>query len=185
MAHNDDPPWLRQTPKLVLLESTDAQPSLSPQPADPAPTTNSSPPPSDSAMLSTHTLLPPTSSGTTPAPSSTVDDDQYIGWRPQLINPQTATQTPPLSPLDLAMYPGAPVENDPAAARRAVAGLKPLRILSSRRPGGPASAGPSRSSSIQGGDSGASSPSTVSKSGIMGLFSAARRASTIALSVSD
>ncbi|KAF8608919.1 hypothetical protein BDV93DRAFT_551721 [Ceratobasidium sp. AG-I] len=185
MAHNNDPPWLRQSPKFVLSQSTDEQPSISPPP-DPAPApdppANSSLFPSNYTMLSTRTLLPSTSSTTTPAPPSTVDDDQYIGWRPQLISPQTAAQAPPLSPLDLAMYPGAPVENDPAAARRAVAGLRPLRILSSRRPGGPASAGPSRSSSVQGGDSGSNSPSTASRSGIMGFISAARRASTIVIS---
>lgn len=187
MAHNDDPPWLRQAPKFVLLQSSDEQPSVSPPPA-PSPESNSinnpSPFPSNFTMASTRTLSLPNSSHTTPAPPSTVNDDQYVGWRPQLINPQTAAQAPPLSPLDLAMYPGAPVENDPAAARRAVAGLKPLRILSSRRPGGPASAGPSRSSSVQGGDSGSNSPSIASRSAIMNLFSAARRASTIALSVS-
>ncbi|QRV94010.1 hypothetical protein RhiJN_22028 [Ceratobasidium sp. AG-Ba] len=123
-------------------------------------------------------------SASQPAASASLSDsdsdseDGYVGWRPQLTTVQQAAQAPPLSPLDLAMYPGAPAEADPETARKAVAGLRPLRILSSRRPGGPASAGPSRPPST------ASTPgsSSAARSGFISLLSAAKRASAIVVS---
>ncbi|KAG9103067.1 hypothetical protein FRC06_000306 [Ceratobasidium sp. 370] len=173
MAHNDDPPWLRPAPILVLSANTDKSTSISPKTAE----AKSSPAPSPSSdMSSPLTRVPQLALPT--ASSSSASADDFAGWRPQSVAAQQAAQAPPLSPLDLAMYPGAPVEADPVAARKAVAGLKPLRILSSRRPGGPASAGPSRPPGV----SSASSLGEASRAGFMGILSAAKRVSGITVS---
>lgn len=184
MTHNDDPPWLRPPPVVVLPASTDgkksSQVSIS---SGAAPKANSPPtfPPTtrNSENTSSLTLLPsPQIASAGPSSSRAEDDEeQYTGWRPQQMTAQQIAHTPPLSPLDLAMYPGAPAISDPAAARRAVAGLRPLRILSSRRPGGPASAGPSRPPSVE-------ATNSATRSSFMGFFSAAKRASVTTLAVS-
>ncbi|KAJ1304592.1 hypothetical protein OPQ81_005735 [Rhizoctonia solani] len=154
---HEDPPWLRPAPILVVSRDTN----------------NENPQISISSA-------PPKSNISAPGPSSRItDEEEYVGWRPQQITANQVTRSPPPSPLDLAMYPGARASStaDPAEARRAVAGLKPLRILSSRRPGGPASAGPSRRPSVE-----AMSPNSNTLSGFMGFFSAAKRASTAVIS---
>lgn len=188
MDHNDDPPWLRAArPVLVLSPSADDKgsgtpPTISDKPASEieAPTAPF-PPRHSSAIESTPTMLPTPPDIPVSAPN--LDDDQYIGWKPQQMPTQQMARTPPpsLSPLDLTMYPGAPVQNDPAAARKAIAGLRPLRILSSR-PRGPASAGPSRPPSVEGAISSASA--TAARSGFASFFSAAKRVSAIAIAVS-
>ncbi|KAH7339630.1 hypothetical protein B0J17DRAFT_656038 [Rhizoctonia solani] len=182
MADNhEDPPWLRPAPMLVVSRDTDPQISISSAPTLPKPKTSPTSLPTttrSSDMVSRSSLLP-SPNISAPEPSKTADEeDEYVGWRPQQITVQQVTRSPPLSPLDLAMYPGAraPPTTDPAEARRAVAGLKPLRILSSRRPGGPASAGPSRRPSLE-----IMGSNSNTFSGFMGFFSAAKRASVAAV----
>jgi hypothetical protein len=185
MAHNnEDPPWLRPHPILVLPANTDDKSEIQASIVSaPAPRAVSSPtlfPPTtrSSAMTPTPPLLPPThtTTGGTTLSNTPGNEEQYVGWRPQQTSIQRIAHSPPLSPLDLAMYPGAPILSDPAAARRAVAGLKPLRILSSRRPGGPVSAGPSRRPSVE--------VMNSTFTGFMGFFSSAKRASVAAVAVS-
>ncbi|KAG8737085.1 hypothetical protein FRC12_017274 [Ceratobasidium sp. 428] len=176
MAHADDPPWLRPAPTVVLSTNPDGGTSISPKTSEAA--VPPVPPPSSNMPPALTKSLQPTQPTTSSAIAST-SNDNYAGWRPQPIASQPTTQAPPLSPpLDLAMYPGAPVDADPATVRKAVAGLKPLRILSSGRPGGPSSAGPSRPPSVN------STPSSsgATRSGFMSLISAAKRASSIATS---
>ncbi|CAE6424829.1 unnamed protein product [Rhizoctonia solani] len=180
MADNhEDPPWLRPAPILVVSRDTDEKKnphiSITPAPLNlqstllPITARNSDmglkPPLLPSPAISSPALSPPTISE---------QEEEYVGWKPQQITVRQVALTPPLSPLDLAMYPGvkAPPTADPVAARRAVTGLKPLRILSTRRPGGPASAGPGRPSSVE-------AMPGYAFSGFVGFFSsAAKRAST-------
>ncbi|KAG8737097.1 hypothetical protein FRC12_017272 [Ceratobasidium sp. 428] len=176
MAHADDPPWLRPAPTVVLSTNPDGSTSISPKTSEAA--VPPAPPPSSNMPPTLTKSSQPTQLTTSSAIAST-SNDNYAGWKPQPIASQQTAQAPPLSPpLDLAMYPGAPVDADPATVRKAVAGLKPLRILSSRRPGGPSSAGPSRPPSVN------STPSSsgATRSGFMSLISAAKRASSIATS---
>ncbi|KAG8746326.1 hypothetical protein FRC10_005315 [Ceratobasidium sp. 414] len=173
MAYNDDPPWLRPAPTLALPTGADKGTPISPEIAE---TKSSSAPSPSSGMPSPLTRVPQLALPS--ASSSSASEDGHAGWRPQPIATQQAAQAPPLSPLDLAMYPGAPVGADPAAARQAVAGLRPLRILSSRRPGGPSSAGPSRPPGV----SSASSLGEASRASFMGFLSAAKRVSGVAVS---
>ncbi|CAE6459149.1 unnamed protein product [Rhizoctonia solani] len=183
MADNhEDPPWLRPAPILVVSRDTDENISLSSAPTPPKSRTSPASLPAtarSSDMAPRHSLLPsPSISAPGSSSSTTGKEEEYTGWKPQQVTVQQVTQSPPLSPLDLAMYPGAraPPTADPVEARRAVAGLKPLRILSSRRPGGPSSAGPSRRPSVE--VMGANN----ALSGFMGFFSAAKRASVAAVS---
>ncbi|KAG8713901.1 hypothetical protein FRC11_010550 [Ceratobasidium sp. 423] len=185
--HHEDPPWLRPAPILVVSRDTDEKKnshiSLSPAPTPPKPRTSPASLPTtarSSDMAPRHSLLPsPSIFAPGPSSSSSAGKEEYAGWRPQQVTVQRVTQSPPLSPLDLAMYPGAraPSTADPVEARRAVAGLKPLRILSSRRPEGPASAGPSRRPSVE-----VMGSNSNALSGFMGFFSAAKRASVAAVS---
>ncbi|KDN45160.1 hypothetical protein RSAG8_05075, partial [Rhizoctonia solani AG-8 WAC10335] len=185
MADNhEDPPWLRPAPILVVSRDTDEKtnPHISISHA-PARSKSESLPATarNSDMVIRSSLLPSPNISTPGSSSSRVagEEEQYVGWRPQQMTVQQVTLSPPLSPLDLAMYPGvqAPSTADPAEVRRAVTGLKPLRILSSRRPGGPASAGPSRDPSVE-----AMGANYNAFSGFMGFFSAAKRASSVAVS---
>lgn len=176
-GNNEAPPWLRPTPIFVISANADDKNKPQFSASDPAPKTSpttTSPTTRGSEMTSSNG---PSPSHTAPSSVATDDNEQYANWRPQQMTSQRV-HSPPLSPLDLAMYPGAPVLADPVAARRAVAGLKPLRILSSRRPGGTASAGPSRRPSVD------NMNATSAFSGFIGLFSAARRASTAIVTVS-
>ncbi|CAE7196762.1 unnamed protein product [Rhizoctonia solani] len=174
MADNhEDPPWLRPAPILVVSRETDEE--KNPQISILSRSKTKSPPSTTAPNSDMSLLSPPVASSSGPSSSKIVDEDQYVGWIPQQ-NVQHVALSPPLSPLDLAMYPGvrAPPAADPIQARRAVAGLKPLRILSSRRPGGPASAGSNRQSSEAMGSN--------AFSGFMGFFSAAKRASAVVAS---
>ncbi|CAE6414719.1 unnamed protein product [Rhizoctonia solani] len=170
---HEDPPWLRPAPILIVSRDTDEKknPQISITPA-PALSKSKSSSTSLPTTARNSDMLLPSPQISTPA-SSPADEEEYVGWKPQQITVTQVTLSPPLSPLDLAMYPGvrAPPTADPAEARRAVTGLKPLRILSARRPGGPASAGPSRrpSDEVMG--------SNYAFSGFMGFFSAAKRPS--------
>ncbi|CAE6430410.1 unnamed protein product [Rhizoctonia solani] len=189
MANNhEDPPWLRPAPILVVSRDTDEMnnpkisissvPAAIPKPnalSRSLPATARSPGTAPQAAL-----LPSPNIPAPGLPSPRVAEEaEYVGWRPQQITAQQVTQSPPLSPLDLAMYPGAraPPRADPMEARKAVAGLKPLRILSTRRPGGPASAGPSRRPSVE-----VMGSNYNSFSGLVGFFSAAKRASVATVS---
>ncbi|KAG9128061.1 hypothetical protein FRC07_005648 [Ceratobasidium sp. 392] len=171
--HNNDSTWLRRAFTFALSTNADGSTPVSPKTAESEPPP--APPPS-SGMPSTPLQLPQPVHPTAPTvPSSAASDDDYAGWRPQPIPAQQAVQAPPLSPLDLAMYPGVPAEDDPDATRKAVSGLKPLRILSARRPGGPSSAGPSGPPSA----SSAAGSGEATRFGLTGLLSAAKRASGI------
>ncbi|CAE6452560.1 unnamed protein product [Rhizoctonia solani] len=188
MADNhEDPPWLRPAPILVVSRDTDEQQnpqiSISSAPtlseSKPKPSSTSLPTTARNSDMVSRSSLLPSPNISAPEPTKTAgEEEEYIGWRPQQITVQEVTRSPPLSPLDLAMYPGAraPPTTDPVEARRAVAGLKPLRILSSRRPGGPASAGPSRRPSLE-----IMGSNSNAFSGFMGFFSAAKRASVAAV----
>ncbi|QRW21511.1 hypothetical protein RhiXN_06500 [Rhizoctonia solani] len=187
--NHEDPPWLRSAPILVVSRDTDEMnnPKISISPAPtilkPNASPTSLPATARSSDMAPQAGLLPSPSVSAPGSSSpsVTEEEEYVGWRPQQITIQQVTQTPPLSPLDLAMYPGiqAPHAANPVEARKAVTGLKPLRILSTRQPGGPASAGPSRRPSFEVMDSNYNS---FSRSGIMGFFSAAKRASVAAIS---